>query len=230
MTQKLSQTMSALSRIAGSGAVLMVCLAAVLFTACEDNADDVDNSEFTYNWTERNATYFDSVMTVAKAEVAAAKATYGDEWEDHCDWRVYLSYAKQTGGVPHDSICAKVIDRGTGSGYPLYTDSIKVNYIGRLIPTVSYPKGRVFDYSGLYDSEDYVFNPDFSLPTRLLVSNTIEGYTTAVMRMRIGDRWMVYIPQELGYAEVTSDIIPSYSTLCFDIQLKGFYRRGESTY
>lgn len=221
---------AALPRLSACGAALMVCLAATLLSACEDNADDTDNSEFTYNWAERNAAYFDSVMAVAKAEVSAAREAYGDAWEEHCLWRVYLSYAKQAGGVPHDSICAKVIERGTGAGYPLYTDSVKVNYMGRLIPTASYPAGRVFDHSGLYATEDYVFSPHFSLPARLLVSNTIEGYTTAVMRMRVGDRWMVYIPQELGYAATSASVIPAYSTLCFDIQLKGFYRRGESTY
>lgn len=208
--------------------VWMAAAAMLALTACEDNVGQEDNSEFTTNWTERNAAYFDSVLTVAKAAVAEAQAQHGDAWEDHCEWRVYRSYAKQEGGPAHDSICARVIDRGTGSGFPLYTDSVKVNYMGHLIPTRSYPEGRVFDHSGLYETEDYVFSPNFSQPTKLLVSNTIEGYTTALMRMRIGDRWMVYIPQELAYQNVTSEIMPAYSTLCFDLQLKGFYRRGEA--
>lgn len=49
------------------------------------------------------------------------------------------------------------------------------------------------------------------------------------MEMRIGDRWRVYMPQELGYMSASAGLIPPYSALTFDIQLKGFYRKGEST-
>lgn len=211
------------------------CIAAALLAAtatlpsCTDNVGDDDNTEFTANWRERNTAFFDSVMAVAKAEVSAARTAYGDAWEDHCPWRVYGSYAKPNPKSSHDSICCRIIERGTGAGYPLYTDSVKVNYMGRLIPTASYPAGRVFDHSGVYESEDYVFSPNASVPSRFLVSNTVEGYTTAVTRMRIGDRWMIYIPQELGYTSVSSGVLPAYSTLCFDVQLKGFYRKGTGT-
>lgn len=207
--------------------LLLLVLPVLAFTSCEENAGQEDNSEFTADWQNRNTTYFAQQMATAQSAVAAAKAQYGDAWESHCDWRIFRSYAKQAGGSLADSICAQVVESGTGSGYPMYTDSVKVNYIGRLMPTVSYTEGRTFDHSGIYETTDAVFSPDFARPTTLYVGGTVEGFGTALMHMRIGDRWKVYIPQELGYAAVSKTGIPAYSTLVFELQLKAFYRAGE---
>lgn len=207
--------------------LFLLLLPLLAFIACEDNADEEDNSEFTDNWQERNSTYFAERMAEAQAAVAEAKAAYGDDWEEHCDWRIFRSYAKVAGGKTADSICAKVVESGTGSGYPLYGDSVKVNFMARLIPTASYSEGRVFAYSGLYESEESVFSPYFATPVAYSVSNTVEGFGTALMHMRIGDRWKVYIPQELGYLSSSTTVIPAYSTLIYDMQLKAFYRSGE---
>lgn len=209
--------------------LFMLLLPLTALTACEDNAGKNDNSEFTDNWPARNATYFNERMAEAKAAIAEAQAQYGDQWESHCAWRVFRSYAKPASGPTADSICAKVVESGTGSGYPLYTDSVKVNYMGRLMPTASYTDGLLFDHSGIYESADAVFSPDFSRPTTLAVSGVVEGFGTALMHMRIGDRWIVYIPQELGYAGTAKTSIPAYSTLVFEMQLKAFYRAGTST-
>lgn len=208
--------------------LLLLLLPCALVTSCEDNANDTDTGEFTHNWAARNADYFAERMSEAKAAIAEAKAAYGDDWESHCDWRVFGSYAKPSPTKQTDSICVKIVNRGTGTACPFYTDSIKVNYIGRLIPTESYPDGRIFDHSGTYETEEAVFSPDFSTPTRMATSNLIEGYTTAIQHMRINDRWKIYIPQELGYTSNTSGVMPAYSTLIFEVELKGFYRAGES--
>lgn len=217
----------------GMACLLLFATVATL-SSCEDNLsqdNEEDLTEFTTQWKERNVAFFDSIMTVACNEVEKAKLTYGDDWQSHCQWRVYLSYAK-VGGQRSDSICARVIST-TGQDHtgatPLYTDSVKINYMGHLIPTKSYSEGRIFDHSGLYESESYVFSPNYSVPASFAVSNVVEGLTTALMHMHVGDRWMVYMPQELGYMSTAAGAIPSYSTLCFDTQLKGFYRKGEKT-
>lgn len=204
--------------------------------SCSDNVNETDNSEFTANWQQRNVAYFDSVMNVARTQVAEAKSQYGDNWEDHCEWRLYLSYAKTAGRYAHDSICVRILEHGEAdnelsdnkANRPLYTDSVLVNYIGHLIPTKSYKEGRVFDHSGLYEYESYVFHPEYSTPSHLLVSNTIDGYTTALQYMHRGDRWQIFIPQELGYKSASSGVLPAYSTLIFDVQLKDFRRLGYS--
>ncbi len=202
-------------------------LPALAFTACSDDDDDsTDTGEFTSNWQARNADYFVSCMDKAKASIAQAKAQYGDDWEKYTTWRVARSYAKvQPTGVT-DSICYEIVESGTGSGCPLYTDSVKIAYKGHLIPTASYPEGKVFDRSGYSDSD--IFGADFGRGSKFLVSGVVEGLTTALMYMHIGDRWRVYIPQQLGYQSASQGELPAYSTLVFDCQLKGYCRAGTS--
>jgi peptidylprolyl isomerase len=47
----------------------------------------------------------------------------------------------------------------------------------------------------------------------------IEGWQIALQQMRVGDRWMIYIPSELGYGNRPSGPIPACSTLIFDVEL-----------
>ena len=210
--------------------LLAIFLALPMLTACsEEETPDLDY----YNWAQRNTTYFTETLSEAKAAVSAAKAAYGADWENHCDWRVYRTYLKSSNSdfATTDSVCVKIVERGQGSGCPLYTDSVRVNYIGRTMPTLNYPEGRVFDHSGLYSAPEEVFNPDFAQPTGLLVSNTVDGFTTVLQHMHIGDRWVVYMPAEMGYGSSDiSDIIRGGSTLIFDLQLVAYCRAGSSFY
>lgn len=92
-------------------ALVFVALSA---TSCSDNVNDENENntpEFTTNWKERNAAYFDSLLTVACTEIAQTKAQYGNQWEEHCDWRVFRSFSKQPGGNSHDSICVRIIEQ-----------------------------------------------------------------------------------------------------------------------
>ena len=208
-------------------AALVVALP-LSMASCSDNTGDDDSPEFA-NWQARNAAYYDSLQTVARTEVAQAKAAHPDGWQAHTPWRLLPSYSKPFAGQPTDTVVARVIERAATPGLtPYYTDSVRVNYIGHLMPTASYPKGRVFDHSGVYESESYVFSAQYSTPTSFAVSNLVEGYTTALMHMQVGDRWMVYIPQQLGYGSSASGVLLPYSTLCFDMQLKKVARKGHS--
>jgi FKBP-type peptidyl-prolyl cis-trans isomerase FklB len=52
------------------------------------------------------------------------------------------------------------------------------------------------------------------------VANTIDGFSTALQHMSVGDYWRVYIPWELGYGTSGSgSTIPGYSVLVFDLAL-----------
>ncbi|MEE0804027.1 MAG: FKBP-type peptidyl-prolyl cis-trans isomerase [Prevotellamassilia sp.] len=210
--------------------LLAIFLTLPMLTACsEEETPDLDY----YNWAQRNTEFFAETLGEAKTPVSAAKAAYGADWENHCDWRVFRSFLKSENSecATTDSICVKIVERGQGTGCPLYTDSVRVNYIGRTMPTVSYPEGRIFDHSGIYSVPEEVFHPELSHPTSLLVSNTVDGFTTVLQHMHIGDRWIVYIPAEMGYG--TSDvnaIIRGSSTLIFEIQLVAYCRAGSSFY
>ena len=123
----------------------------------------------------------------------------------------------------YDHIIVRVIKSGDSDVKPFYNDSVRVHYTGRLIPSKSYPSGYKFDQS--YKGE---FNPATAVPAQFKVSGVVEGFTTALLNMNLGDRWEVYIPYQLGYGEEDKNPIPGYSTLIFDINLVGIYRLGTS--
>ena len=56
------------------------------------------------------------------------------------------------------------------------------------------------------------------------LSATVPGFYTAVQQMVDGDRWMVYIPYQLGYGAKSVTGVPAYSSLVFDINLVSFHR------
>ena len=49
----------------------------------------------------------------------------------------------------------------------------------------------------------------------------IEGWLIALKQMRIGDKWEIYIPSELGYGKISQPGIPAGSTLIFEVELIG---------
>ncbi len=123
-----------------------------------------------------------------------------------------------------DYIVVRVLKEGKGSGCPMYTDSVKVSYLGRLLGTDTYPAGYVFDktFEGTYDKAT-------AQVTTNLASGWIDGFTTAVLKMHIGDHWLVYIPYQLAYGSTqsSSSVIPAYSMLRFEIVLDSYYRPGQ---
>ena len=205
----------------------LLCVSTLVMSCSEEEMPDPDYD----NWAVRNAVYFEEVMNTAKAAVKEARATYGADWESHCNWRLFRSYLKTQHATLtiNDSICAYIIERGSGSGCPVYTDSVLVNYIGRTMPTVSFPEGRVFDHSGVYNDPEQVFNPVFAKPAALHVANTVEGFTTAMQNIHVGDRWKLYIPSNLGYGGASpSKVMPPHSTLIFDLQLQDYCHAGSN--
>ena len=185
--------------------ILFTLTLSVLFglTSCEETTDV---GEFD-NWQSRNTQFIDSIAGVARAN------TYGD-------WKVILADGldpmKQWGNDCY--VYCQVIEEGSGTEHPLFTDSVIVNYSGRLMPSATYPDGFLFDSS--YSGD---FNPSFNVPVGMPLSGTVPGFCTAVQNMVDGDRWKVYIPYQLGYGEKVSASIPACSTLIFDINLVSFH-------
>ena len=96
----------------------------------------------------------------------------------------------------------KVLQQGTGR-QPTASDRVTVHYTGTLTD------GTVFD-SSVKRGQPATFN----------VGGVIRGWTEALQLMKEGDRWMLYIPYELGYGERGSGAkIPPYSTLLFEVEL-----------
>lgn len=167
---------------------------------------DEESSEFD-NWQERNDTYFNEVYN-------RAKSINSDEWRVYLQWSINEEAASKAA----DHIVVQVLESGTGSGCPIYTDSVYVHYSGRLMPSASYPEGYEFDKSWTG-----TFKAAVSKPYVGKVNSFVDGFATAVQHMHIGDHWKVFIPYQLGYGS-SAGSIPAYSTLIFDLRLVGYQK------
>lgn len=197
--------------------VLAFLVAMVCFTGCKETDDSVE--EFP-DWKNKNEAFFAAKYQAAKSAIAQ-----GDK-----SWKIFKSYARRdtVEGAPVDYIVVKVLDEGEGSGSPLFTDTVRVHYRGQMIASTSYVDsedrelGYVFDKSWSTDT----FDRRIFTPSKFAVSGMVDGYSTALQHMRIGDRWKVYIPHQLGYGSQANGPIQPYSTLVFDIALVAYYRPG----
>ena len=192
--------------------ILLALIAPLAMSSCSEEDDIVD--EFP-NWQVTNEAFVDHLTDSVNKLLADNPL--------RTDWKRLKSWSKlnSEAGTNADYILVKVLESSqeTNASKPLYTDSVAVHYQGRLLPSTSYAEGYVFDQS-YYGN----FNPELSRPTKMKLSDLIDGFVTAVLNMQRGDRWLVYIPYQLGYgASSSNSAVPSYSTLVFDIALADFY-------
>ena len=203
-------------------------LSAGLFTSCTENDDTVEEYA---NWQSKNKTYWDNLYTTTQQKIKGGDTS----------WKIILNYTfqnqKQTTGSaltyrPENYIIAHVEQAGTGTTSPLYSDSVSMHYMGRLIPSTTYTAGLIFDKSWSSNT----FNAATSRPNHSYIGlsydskgkpiSLVDGFTTALMSMHRGDHWTVYIPYQLGYGEKSSGVVPAYSTLIFDLRLNDFSHPG----
>ena len=98
----------------------------------------------------------------------------------------------------------KVLEQGNGSISPTVRSIVSVHYRGTLID------GKEFDNS-------YKRN----CPEAFRLCDVIDGWQIALQQMHVGDKWMIYIPYELGYGTKACAGIPAFSTLIFEVELLG---------
>lgn len=96
----------------------------------------------------------------------------------------------------------KVLESGEG-GTPSPSDTVRVHYTGTLTD------GSVFD-SSVKRGE----------PAEFVVGGVIKGWQMALQKMKVGDKWMLYIPSELAYGERGSaGAIGPNEVLVFEVEL-----------
>lgn len=182
-----------------------------LCTACSEKneADEYDG------WQKRNEHYVDSIATLAR--------NGSDGWTMYKAFN--LSDSLDMNGPNKYYIYVQKLEAGTGERCPLYNDSVRVHYTGKMLPTTTYPQGYNFDKS----FSGSTLNVATDVPTLLAPSSVVTGFATALMRMVEGDHWRVVIPSYLGYGTSGSSSIPGHSTLIFEMTLARIYRYSIDT-
>ena len=187
------------------------CLLAVLALAsCKEEDDTVEEYA---NWQETNDAYFSRLVW----EVQQGFSSLPQQWVLYPCFTMPEEYYTFSYS---DYVVAEKLEQGYGTTSPLQTDSVEVHYVGRLLPSPSYPQGFVFDrsFAGTFD-------PVTATPSKFTVTGVVKGFGTALMRMHRGDHWRVYIPYQLAYGSTARSTVPAYSTLIFDLRLVDFWRK-----
>lgn len=96
----------------------------------------------------------------------------------------------------------EIVTQGSGKS-PEPGDQVTVHYTGKLLD------GTVFD-SSIQSGKPATFG----------VTQVIPGWTEALQLMKEGDKYILYIPDQLGYGERgAGGRIPPYSALIFEVEL-----------
>lgn len=203
----------------------LLCFLASAFIACEE----VEEAGKYDNWRERNIAFIDSI-----------KALTGDNFvirgEDADAMELGKLYAIQTNASTSAGAqyvyCKKLVKNESGER-PLYTgyhSNVNAFYCG------TYITGEEFDgnFDGYTAIDRDIPIPPVKAPTAFdkyagfSVSGVVSGWIAALQYMRMGERWMLYVPYQSGYGynDYTplygSSTIPGGSTLTFDVQLDSF--------
>ena len=183
----------------------------LLFTSC-DETEEVNKYA---DWRNRNAAFIDSL-----------KSGYDAKTEP--ELLQIIPYAEK-----NYPIYAKKLKTVTSGETPLYTDSVYTYYRGMLINEAVFGAATTPRYyTKLYQSLD-VFDKNFEgeepnafeSPTKFFVNGVVAGWREVLQRMKVGERWEVYIPWQQGYGSSVSGTIPAYSTLIFDVNLVSIIKK-----
>ncbi len=200
--------------------VLLITSIFLVIAACNETKEFDDHA----NWESRNLDFMermaDSCDTYRSRGIDVSNATAGQMFR-------LLSYkldpAKEWSRSSGYVYC-RVISKGDGTESPYITDSVRINYRARLIPTTNYPEGEIVDHSYKTDRLD----PTVNVPASFQVNGLIDGVVTALQYMHIGDHWILYIPQQMAYGSTSKNQIPKHSALMFEINLTQYARTGQA--
>ena len=120
------------------------------------------------------------------------------------DGEEFLAANKSKQGVTTtDTGLQYFVVRSASGRSPQPTDVVRVNYTGMFLD------GKVFETTTGKDAAEFPVN------------RVIPGWTEALQKMKVGEKWRLYIPPHLAYGPQgpSGGPIPPFATLIFDIEL-----------
>jgi FKBP-type peptidyl-prolyl cis-trans isomerase FklB len=141
---------------------------------------------------------FQQAMVAKHAQMQAEQGS-----KNKTDGAAFLAANKSKPGVVTlpDGLQYKVITDGTGVT-PTPNSVVTVNYRGTFID------GTEFDSS--YKRGQ---------PAQFPIMGVIHGWTEALLQMKVGSKWQLFIPSDLAYGEQGRPPIPPNSVLVFEVEL-----------
>ena len=146
-----------------------------------------------------------SILTAWKTQ----NENYFTNMKDSTGYVLYTVPTSEGGGSYYYKITTPGDPNSTS---PLSTDSVLVNYRGKLV------SGFVFDqtYKGNVIAGDTTATPR----TFSVSGDIIKGWTDNMLQMKVGEIRSIVMPQELGYgAQGVGAAISPYSTTIWVVQL-----------
>lgn len=181
--------------------LLPLLLLGFIFVSCEETTE----STLFDNWRPRNEAFLDSLTNVYESK-------------SDPELRFFLALTDPSLRIYYK----KQVANETGA-IPLFTDSVNVYYRG------SYIFGQAFEqnFAGKEPNLDFDVPSTYFLSTgkiKSTLSTTTStyaptGWTEALQRMRVGERWTIYLPWQMAYGTEGYENIPGYSVLIYDLQL-----------
>ena len=174
---------------------LMIFCVSVVFTSCKDD----DNND-------------DAIVEARKLENEQAFAAKANDPD-------FFKVSIQ--GAGDNFVYAKRLKEGNGDPV-YYTSHVKTYYRGWLATKT---RDDYFDKKEFEDGDPFVcaVSPQYATYDgygNAIVGSVITGWTIALQNMKVGDKWEIWIPQQLGYGtQDKGDDIPTYSTLVFEIEV-----------
>lgn len=175
--------------------VISLIILSVVFLSCSEDKEEAVNYWTEYaDWRENNQNFFEQKYAETLSDGSLKYTRVTPSW-DAGSTILMRWYNDRT--------------LTEGATQPLSTSYVDVKYKGTTY------EGTVFD-----DSYELTAHGDSIYRSKL--SDNVKGWVIALTNMHVGDRCEIIIPYDCGYGGAyTSDIILPYSTLVFDVELRG---------
>lgn len=182
--------------------LLPLLLLAVLFASCEETKE-VSKYD---NWRPRNQAFLDSLQNVYNTK------------PDHGGLKYFVPFTDS-----NMKIYYKEIDANSTGVRPVIPNVVSAFYRGTLYTGEKFDQNFTEEEPGPFASPtNFWVNPIDMLKPPYIIP--VMGWIEALQNMRVGERWIVYLPWQMGYGESGKESIPGYSVLIFDIQLQGIVK------